>query len=228
MIVEALLERDDRGERTMELFEAIHTLRAMRRLKPDPVPAELITRVLAAGTQAPSGQNTQPWRFVVVRDPAAKAFVQERYHRAMLERFGAFLPLPRELDVPEARSLRAALYLSEHLHETPVLLVVCGKRDWPAAIPPHARVGKAPPSYGSLYPCIQNILLACRALGLGANLTTMHMLFEAELANYLGVPDDHGIVAIVPIGYPRGKFGPLTRRPVEEVTYYDRWGNPPA
>ena len=85
-------------------------------------------------------------------------------------------------------------------------------------------MGKAPPSYGSLYPCIQNILLACRALGLGASLTTMHAIFEDELAQHLGVPDDYGMVAIIPIGYPRGKFGGVSRRPIEELTYYDRWG----
>lgn len=212
----------------MGVFETMHSLRAMRRLKPDPVPLNLIRRVLAAGTQAPSGQNTQPWSFVVVRDPATKRFIQERYHRAMTQRFGAFLPLPDDLNIPEARNLRAAMFLSEHLHETPVLLVVCGKRDWPAAVPEHLRVGKAPPSYGSLYPCIQNILLACRALGLGASLTTAHTLFEDELAQELAVPDDYGMVAIIPIGYPRGKFGSVSRRPAEELTYFDRWGEQTA
>jgi nitroreductase len=206
------------------VFETIHSLRAMRRLKPDPVPDALLHKVLAAGTQAPSGQNSQPWRFLVVRDPAAKRFVQERYHRAMVERFAPFLPFIDNPELAEARNLKAAMDLAEHLHEAPVLLVVCGRRDWPAAVPEAQRVGKAPPSYGSLYPCIQNILLACRALGLGASLTTAHMVFEDELARRLGVPDDYGMVAIIPIGYPRGRFGPVTRRPVAELTYYDRWG----
>jgi nitroreductase len=116
------------------------------------------------------------------------------------------------------------MWLSEHMHEVPVLLLVCGERDWPAFVPPERRVGKAPPSYGSIYPCIQNILLACRALGLGASLTTTHMLFEDELCQQLGVPDEYGIVAIIPIGYPRGRFGPVARRPAEERTYFDTWG----
>jgi len=209
---------------TNDLFEAIHSLRAMRRLKPDPVPDELIDRVLAAGTQAPSGQNTQPWRFLVVRDEEGKRFIQQRYHAAMMSRFGQFLPLPDDVDIPEARNLRASMYLSEHLHEAPVLLMVCGQRDWPASTPEAERVAKAPPSYGSIYPCVQNILLACRALGLGASLTTAHALFHDELAEYLGVPDDFGMVAMVPIGYPRGKFGPVSRNPVAEVAYDDRWG----
>lgn len=208
----------------MGIFETIHSLRAMRRLRPDPVPEELLRKALAAGTQAPSGANTQPWHFIVVRDAETKRFIQERYHRAMLARFGSFLPFIDNREIPEARNLKAAMYLSEHLHEAPVLLVVCGQRDWPAAVPEEQRVGKAPPSYGSLYPCIQNILLACRALGLGASLTTAHMLFEDELARHLEIPDDQGAVAIIPIGYPRGKFGPVTRRPAEELTFYDRWG----
>jgi nitroreductase len=117
------------------------------------------------------------------------------------------------------------MYLAEHFHEVPVLLLVCGMRDWPIAVPPEERVGKAPPSYGSVYPCIQNILLACRGLGLGASLTTAHMIFHDELVARLGVPDSYGIVAILPIGYPQGKFGPVERRPAEEFTYFDRWDN---
>ena len=86
------------------------------------------------------------------------------------------------------------------------------------------RVGLAPPSFGSVYPCVQNVLLGCRAKGLGASLTTMHQVFEQELLEKLGIPDTHGIVAVIPIGYPEGNFGPVTRKPSVELTYYDRWG----
>src|SRR5581483_81143 len=94
------------------LFDALTTMRAMRRLKPDPVPLELIRKVLDAGTRAPSGQNTQPWAFVVIQDPAGKKFIQERYHRAMLSRFAAFLPEPEDRS-PQARIARAAMHLAE-------------------------------------------------------------------------------------------------------------------
>ena len=117
------------------LFEVMYSLRAMRRLKPDPVPPELIRRLIDAGTQAPSGQNTQPWAFLVVQDPARKKFIQERYHAGMLRRFGAFWPPPEGQDSPAIRNFRAAMWLSEHMHEVPVLLLVCGERDWPAAVP---------------------------------------------------------------------------------------------
>ena len=206
----------------MGLFEAMNTMRAMRRLKPDPVPLELIRKVLDAGIKAPSSQNTQPWAFLVVQDLQGKKFIQERYHQAMMSRFGLRQPAPYDSS-PRARMFRAALYLAEHLHEVPVLLLVCGLRDWPAAIPPEKRAGKAPPSYGSVYPCVQNILLACRALGLGATLTTVHMFFEEELHEHFGIPEEYGVVTLIPIGFPQGKFGPVTRRPAEEVTHFDRW-----
>ncbi len=207
----------------IDLFETMNTMRAMRRLKPDPVPLELIRKVLEAGTKAPSGQNTQPWAFLVVQDPEGKKFIQERYHRAVASRFGTMQPAPGDPS-SQARMGRAAQYLSEHMHEVPVLLLCSGLRDWPAAVPPDQRVGKAPPSYGSVYPCVQNILLACRGLGLGATLTTAQMFFEEELHDHFGIPENYGAVALIPIGFPQGKFGPITRRPAEELTHFDRWG----
>lgn len=207
----------------MGLFETIDTLRSMRRLKPDPIPHEILRRVLEAGTKAPSGQNLQPWAFVVVEDPARKSFLQKHYVDGMRRRFN-LTPPPPEDKSSAAKTTRAALYLAEHFHEAPVLLMVCGKRDWPAAIPKEKRSGKAPPSYGSVYPCIQNILLACRGLGLGATLTTMHQFFEEELHREFLIPEEYGVVTIIPIGYPLGKFGPLTRKPLHEVAHQDVWG----
>ncbi|MSQ68622.1 MAG: nitroreductase family protein [Gammaproteobacteria bacterium] len=205
------------------LFETIHTLRAMRRLKPDPVPDEIIQKILAAGTCAPSGQNLQRWAFLVVTDPAGKRFFGERYDYWMRDRFGDLL---KHIDdpTPDGRLMKAAMHLSEHLHEAPLLLFCCGKRDWPFVVPRESRVGLAPPSYGSIYPCVQNILLACRGLGLGASLTTMHQMFEPEMHEFFGIPLTHGVVAVIPIGYPKGKFGPVRRAPAETKTHFNRWG----
>ena len=86
-------------------------------------------------------------------------------------------------------------------------------------------MGLAPPSYGSIYPAVQNILLACRGLGLGASLTTTHQMFEQEMHEFFGIPLEYGVVAAIPIGFPMGKFGPVTRAPVAEKTHYERWGN---
>ncbi len=206
------------------LFEAMHSMRAMRRLKPDPVPLEMIRKILDAGIRAPSGQNLQAWAFLVLQDPEGKKFFQERYHHSIVERFGNITPAAEDRS-PMARMARAALYLAEHMHEAPVLLLVCGKRDWPFSVPAERRIGHAPPSYGSIYPGVQNILLACRGLGLGASLTTMHQMFEDELHERFDIPEEYGVVATIPIGFPQGKFGPVTRRPAEETTYFDQWGN---
>ncbi len=207
------------------LFEIINTTRAIKRLKADPVPLDLIRKVLDAGTKAPSGVNTQPWEFLVVTDEEGKKFVQERYLRHANERFRALVDSLGGDNSPHTRMLRTVLHLAEHLHEAPVLLFVCGHRDWPATVPPEERIGKAPPPYGSIYPCGQNILLACRAVGLGASLTTIHQMFEDELHERFRVPEEVAIVALIPIGFPRGKFGPVRRTPAEALTHFDRWGH---
>ena len=207
------------------LFEIMFSLRSMRYLKTDPIPAEVLDKILAAGTQAPSGQNTQPWAFVVIQDAATKKFVQERYDRGIKERFGDLNAGQFDDNTSFNRSIKAAFHLSENMHEAPVLLMVCGKRDWPYQTLPENRVGKAPPNYGAVYPCVQNILLACRALGLGASLTPTHRLYESEIAEELGVPEEYGLVVLIPIGYPKGNFGPITRIPTAELTHYDHWGN---
>lgn len=223
-----------------DLFEIIDTTRSMRRLKPDPVPDALVERILAAGTKAPSGQNTQPWAFMVVRDSTAKRWLQERYLAAMRgaserlqKRYLAVMwhAMGDRAASPEnhgigAGTVRAVLHLANHLHEAPVLLLVCGVRDWPISVEDEDRKGLAPPSYSSTFPAVQNILLACRALGLGATLTTAHLMFEAELCERFGIPDTHGVVALIPIGYPLGRFGPVRRRPPREVTHLDHWGRP--
>ena len=203
-------------------FELVRNMRAMRRLKPDPVPEALLRKVLDAGIQAPSGMNTQPWAFLVLRDPEAKKWFADRYKAAIESRFGdAKIP---DDDSPMGRTGRSLRYQMDHMHEFPVLLVVCGKRDWPFRVPEEERVGAATPSYGAVYPCVQNILLACRAVGLGAALTTMHQVFEEELQLRFGIPEEYGVVVTIPIGFPMGRFGPVTRTPAEEATWFDAWG----
>jgi nitroreductase len=205
-------------------FDLVGQVRAMRRLKPDPVPLDLVRRVLQTGVQAPSGMNTQPWAFVAIHDAAGRRWFAEHYAAAIQSRFGD-LAVPEDDPSPMMRQVRALKYQIEHMAEFPLILLVCGKRDWPFKVPESERVGLAPPNYGAVYPCVQNILLACRALGLGAALTTMHQVFEDELHERFGIPTEFGVVVAIPIGYPMGRFGPVTRRPAEEVTYFDRWGN---
>ncbi len=205
------------------LFETLHTMRAMRRLKPAPVPDEMIRKVLAAAVCAPSGQNTQRWAFLVVTDAEGKQFFGKRYDDWLKACFGDALK-QTDAFTSMGRTIKAAVHLSEHMHEVPALIFCCGKRDWPFKVAEKDRVGLAPPSYGSIYPAVQNLLLACRGLGLGASLTTMHQMFEEEMHEFFGIPLDYGVVAVIPIGFPTGKFGPTTREPSEKKTHFNRWG----
>jgi nitroreductase len=215
------------------LFEIMYSLRSMRRLKPDPVPDELVWKLLDAAVRAPSGGNTQPWRFLVVRDAATKQFIQGRYKRGWDRYVAANLKAAAEAPVPmtpddaaaRVKMIQAATHLAEHLHEAPVLLLVCmtpRKMDLPPD--PESQPPSPAALYASIFPAVQNILLTCRALGLGATLTTLHLLYERSVKERLGIPAEVETVALLPIGWPVGKFGPVSRAPVETVTYWDKWG----
>ena len=203
------------------LFEALHNMRAMRRLRLDPVPDELIKKIISAGLGAPSGGDVQHWRFIVVKDAEIKKQIQLRYKKALdqvLPRYQSNPPPPGKTEEQKQRMLKAVVYLTEHFHEAPVLIVGCLVGDFAASI------GLAKMSGASIYPAVQNMLLAARGLGLGATLTTRHLIFEKEVNDILGLPDNAETFAIIPIGYPVGKFGPVSRRPLEEVTFQDTWG----
>jgi len=203
-----------------ELFEVMATNRAMRRLKPDPVPDELIRRILEAGVCAPNGANRQTWRFLVLKERSRKEAVAALYKRAFDEVVGPMYarsePPPGVAPERYAAQHRAVEYLTEHFADAPVWIVACLEE----TAPPTRMSG------ASIYPACQNMLLAARALGLGSTLTTRHLLHGAEADAALGLPDGVRSYAILPIGWPMGRFGPLGRRPVAEVTYLDDWGNP--
>ena len=200
-----------------DVFDIMHSTRAMRRLKPDPVPDDLIAKVLRAGASAANGGNTQKWRFLVVKDPAIKQAVQRWYKKAYDEvigpRYASSAPPPGTDAAKYARQHAAVEYLTEHFHEAPVWIVACLDDPKPTRM-----------SGASVYPAVQNMLLACRALGLGSTLTTRHMLYGEESDKALGLPPGVQSYAILPIGYPLGKFGPVGRGPLEAITYLDRWG----
>jgi nitroreductase len=206
-----------------DLFEIMYTTRAMRRLKPDPVPSELVRDILRAGTAAPNGGNQQHWRFLVVIDADVKRRIQVYYQRGFEQHVrDSYLDadLPPGVDrAAYMRQLDAVEYLTTHLHEAPVWIVPC-QRDG---------TGPVRRSFGaSIYPAVQNMLLAARALGLGATLTSRHTVFQKEVDEILGLPPDVHSYAILPIGYPLGTFGPTRRAPLEHVVYGDRWGEPAA
>jgi len=212
---------------TVGLLEAMSTTRSIRRFRPDPIPDDLLHSVLEAATWAPSGSNSQSWRLVVVRDPEKRRRIGDLYRQGLSE----FYPADRlasETDPARARMMTGSLYLGEHIGtEPPVLVLFCQAR--PASATATGPSGLRPWTRGSsVYPAVQNLLLAARAVGLGGCLTTVHLLHEPDVKAIVGIPDDVDTFALVPLGYPRDRYGPLQRRPVEEVAYLDAWGAPSA
>jgi nitroreductase len=222
----------------LALFEAIHTARSLRRLKPDPVPEGLITRILDAAIRAPSGGNAQNWGFVVVRDKAKRQKLGAIYRKASDEVSAIYAARGRPAHMTQDqfdRFMAAGAYLWDHLGDAPVVLVPCvSTREMPprAALPAAVQARYAAHlAYqerirgASIYPAVQNVILACRGLGLGTVITTNHLLYEDEVRAVLDIPEDTFTFALMPIGFPRGRYGPLARKPVSEVAYADSWGN---
>lgn len=200
-----------------DFFEVIGTQRAMRRLKPDPVPEAYIKKIIWAATRAPSGGNRQGWRWLVVTDPASKKQIQEWYNELWSEAtasgYGAGAGLPEDERLSNERVMKSATYLAEHMHEVPVLIFACSLTGGGDIV-----------SGSSIYPAVQNLMLAARALGLGTALTTVHRGHQQDIRQLLGIPESVETAALIPVGWPKGKFGTGFRKPVEDVTYWERWG----
>jgi nitroreductase len=214
----------------VELEEVMRTCRAVRRLRPDPISDDVLARLVRAAAWAPTGGNVQPWRVILVRDAAAKRALGELYATAWSAYAGQvrknLAPLPEERRAPHERTLAAGDHLAAHFGETPVLAVFCfdpaQMAITDADLPRPSVVGG-----GSVYPAVQNFLLAAREAGLGCVLTTLLCQHEGAVKKLLDVPDGWGTCAVVPLGYPlRRGHGPLSRRPVEKLAFADRWGAP--
>jgi nitroreductase len=206
---------------TMPIEEAMRTQRALRRLKPDPVDDALVLRLIELSLKAPTGRNAQNWEFVMVKDRAVKARLARLYRLA----WGLYGRLGRRLTASDPlmqRQLTAVQWQVEHFEEIPVLVVAClrGLRTvWPPVV--------VTSYYGSIYPSVQNLLLAARAAGLGAALITLPLWSTWLVRRALGLPWRLTPCAVVPLGWPMGRYGPTTRRPVGDVGYLDRYGNQP-
>ena len=212
------------------IFETMYACRAIRYYTDEPVPDALIQKVLDAAIQAPSGSNRQSWHFLVVTDPALKKTIQGYYKQSFDVYAGMMAHVPPRPGVTEetqARVVKSAVHLSEHLHDAPVLIIPClrfeqGRIKGDGAMQDLARKSL----YSSIYPAVQNLLLACRAVGLAACLTTLHLMYEQPIAELLGLPDDMETMALIPVGWPNAKFGPVKRVPVAEVASRNRFGEP--
>jgi len=212
----------------IDLRLAMSTLRAVRRLKPDEIPDDVLRRVLEAASWVPTGGNAQPWRVIVVRDREKMARLGTLYAKG----WHAYAKGHRALiaDAPEAmrdaseKTFAAGDYLAEHFSTTPVLLIFCfnptNMAITDAKLDRVSVVGGA-----SIYTAVQNTLLACRGEGLGCVLTTLLCVCEDEVRKILEIPEPWGTAAAIPIGYPAlGGHGPISRRPVEKLAFADTWG----
>ena len=206
------------------IFEIMYSTRAMRRLKPDPIPEETLKKIIDAGIRAPSGGNMQDWAFILVRETERKRFIRDYYWNTWQKLMGE-RGIPDDMPPPQQRMLNAAAHLAAHLDEAPVLLLACAKTEYPPLAAMNHERANAAVIHGTIYPAVQNILLACRALGVGATLTTIHCFFEEELKQRFDIPADMEVSALIPMGYPQGKFGPVSRAPVEDVIHWDAWEN---
>lgn len=205
----------------MGLFEAMYNCRAMRKLDTKEVPEALLVKLIDAANQAPSGSNLQNGRWIVVRDPAVKKQLAD-LNRAGVEAYvgpqsGRAGSLPHQSEAKRQRMLDAVLWQMEHMHEIPALVIACLDFGQKVDAATAARGG------GSIWPGVQNLLLAARALGLGAAPTTLALGDRAAVAKALNLPESMVAYCLIPVGYPLGRFGPVTRKPVEEILRWDRW-----
>jgi len=205
----------------MGVFETMYNCRAMRRLEPTPVPEETLLKLIDAANQAPTGSNAQGARWIVVRDAEQRAKLAALNKAAVMAyaapdsgRAGA---LPHQDADKRARMLKSVLWQAEHMQDIPALVIACYEFEQPVT------AGQAMGG-GSIWPAVQNLLLAARALGLGAAPTTLGLADREAAREVLALPDHVEAFCLIPVGYPMGKFGPVTRLPVEQTVHWDRWG----
>lgn len=212
------------------LYEPMSTLRAVRKLRPDPIPPDVLDRVLQAACWAPTGGNQQPWRVVVVQDTAKKAALAEIYEPewdAYVETFRQHIGGLSELELAQwEKVIAAGNYLATHLSEAPAILMFCANPRM-MAITDRKLDRVSLVGGGSVYPAVQNAMLACVEEGLGCTLTTLHCVREPDIMSVLNIPEGWATAAMVPIGYPVGKgHGPITRRPPHEMAFRNTFGEP--
>lgn len=197
---------------SMQLGEAIFSQRAIRRFRPEPIPDADLREILEAAIHAPDGGNAQPWHFLVIRDPQIRAEFAELYREAWwAKRRDEGIRGPEDIP-PGNNTRRSAMGLADHIGQAPVIVLLCA-------------TAKGSGAMASVIPSAQNLLLAARSLGIGGTITTLHPQVEERVHQLLSIPDSAQVVYCLPLGYPRGSFGPTQRKPLSEVCSYDRWGN---
>lgn len=206
----------------MTIYEALYTTRAMRRVKKDPIPRDVQARILDAAIRAPSGGNSQGWRFLVVDAPEIRGQLAPIYRSCIdmlwetiyAERIAAMAAMPQSPESVEMEKIqRSANWMARHFEDYPLLLFAFAQGD---------------PTGGSIFPAVWNAMLAARAEGVGSTITSVMSFKIDEVLKILGVPADGGweFACCVPMGYPTGRWGIARRRPAHEVAYRNQWGEP--
>ncbi len=205
----------------MGLFEVMYNCRAMRKLDTREVEEEKLMQLIEAANQAPSGSNMQSARWIIARDSVVKQKLADLNRKGVEGYLGNQIQnpgsLPHQDEGKRSRMVDAVVWQKEHMHEIPALIIAC--MDFGVEATPAMRAG----GNGSIWPGIQNLLLAARALGLGAAPTTLALMDPEAVAEALGLPNTMAAYCLIPVGYPLGKFGSVTRKPVEEIMRFDQW-----
>jgi nitroreductase len=212
----------------VDVFEAIETTRAVRRFGAEPVTDDEILRCIDAAVRGPSGGNIQPWQFLAVTDPALKRAIGDVYRRAYARYEPAVLKVRQPLKSAEdeaafQRTLAASRHLAEHMGDAPALVLVLMPNISMTLRDEEGELDVGTP-FASVYPAVQNFMLAARGLGIGTTLTTVYRIHHDEVRTLCGIPDRYEIVALIPMGRPQGKFGRGRRRPAAQVTHWNRFG----
>jgi nitroreductase len=213
----------------VDLFEALSTTRAIRRFTAEPISEADIATCIRAATQGPSGGNIQPWQFLVVTDPATRQAIGDVYRRAYDRYEPALLRVRPPARSPEEeasfqRMRQASRHLADHLGDAPALVLVL-MPDISMTLQDDQGPLDVGTPFASVYPAVQNLMLAARGLGIGTTLTTVYRIYQDDVRALCGIPARYEIVALVPMGRPRGPFRVGRRRSPEQVTHWERFGS---
>ncbi len=213
------------GRLDMSMVEAMRTQRAVRRLHTDPVPHDILLPLLELSLKAPTSSNTQDWSYLVVEDREQKARLAKLY-RVLFRTFNPIVTRQARGDEQALRNMAPGQWQAEHFEDIPVFVIPCYRRNLK-----HRPVGRPQISvasyYGSVFPAVQNLLLGCRAVGLGASLQTLPIWCVPFARRILELPRSVNPVCVIPIGWAKGKYGTTQRPPIGDVVHLDRYGNQP-
>ncbi|MFT4519679.1 MAG: nitroreductase [Halioglobus sp.] len=203
----------------LSAHEAIFSLRAMRRLKTDPIPDHVLEYLIEAATMACSPGNTQPWTFLVITDSGQKERIAKIYHQLGTSAIKEGALASGTLDKETEKVYQNAMILVDNLQSAPALILCCLQD-----IPRLSGIQQSS-YYGSIYPAIQNLMLAARARGIGSTMTTLHKAKEQDIKDILSIPQGVETIALIPLGYPQGNWGRPKRKPQPDVTFWNKWGD---